>query len=752
MALAHILGYPRIGPHRELKLALEKHWRDGSDPRELLAAAARLKDEAWRAQRSAELDFLAAGDHSLYDHVLDAARDYGVLPRNPLPEAALADYFRFARGDASSHALEMTKWFDTNYHYLVPRLAADQAFVPDPSRLVAEVRRCAGIQTCVKAVVLGPLSLLRLSKCEGQAFDRLALMPALIRAFGAILRALRREGVEWVQVDEPCLVTELEDEWIRAYEAALATLPAPRPRLLLATYFGSIACAPDRVLAWPFDGVHLDLARAPAQLAPWSDALPAGKVLSAGIVDGRNVWRNDLSRSLDLLEPVHQRLRERLWIGTSCSLMHVPVRVVDEAGIDAGVRPWLAFADEKMGEVKTLAVGLTQGRPAISAALEQSDAVVRARKLAADLSGSSRVTRGPQRREAPAAQRRPAQRSRIGLPLLPTTTIGSFPQTADLRSARAAFKRGEIAPREYTARMKEEIRRVVAVQEEIGLDVLVHGEPERSDMVEFFAEHLDGFITTANGWVQSYGSRCVKPPIIHGEITRPAPITVELAAYAQSLTKRPVKGMLTGPITILKWSFARDDLPPREIARQIALCIRDEVADLQRAGIRIIQIDEPALRESLPLERAAAVDWLQFAAHMFRLASAAARPETQVHTHMCYSEFGDILPAVAAMDADVVTIETSRSRMELLDAFRDFDYPNEVGPGVYDIHSPRTPTVAEMEALIEKAASVLPADRLWVNPDCGLKTRGWRETREALANMVEAARHVRERLLVPTRS
>jgi 5-methyltetrahydropteroyltriglutamate--homocysteine methyltransferase len=742
MALAHILGYPRIGPRRELKFALEAHWRGELDARQLLAAAGRLKEDHWRRQRAAGLDFLVAGDHSLYDHVLDTAQDLGVLPRRAGDEESLAEYFRYARGDSSSHALEMTKWFDTNYHYLVPELAADPSFAPDPSRLMAEARRCAGIHTSRKVALLGPLSFLRLSKHAGQPFDRLVLLPALVRAYGDLLHALRREGVEWVQLEEPCLTLELGDDWIRGYEEALRQWTARSPRLLLTTYFDSIDCDPGRIATWPFAGIHLDLVRAPSQLGPWLESLPDHWVLSAGVVDGRNIWRNDLARSLALLEPVHSKLGDRLWVGTSCSLLHVPVSVEAEADLDPQVRRWLAFADEKMREVKTIAAGLTHGRDSIAGEIAASDEVVRHRR-AASTSKSSAKSPHPSQRTPGFAERRRAQQSRMALPLLPTTTIGSFPQTDDLRSARAAYKRKEITERDYTHRIHDEIRRVIAFQEEIGLDVLVHGEPERNDMVEFFAQHLEGFATTANGWVQSYGSRCVKPPIVHGRVERRAPITVDVAQYAQSLTKRPVKGMLTGPITILKWSFPRDDIPLRDVARQIAMAVRGEVRDLQHAGIRVVQIDEPALRESLPLKRADAAAWLDFATAMFRLASSAADPETQIHTHMCYSDFGDILPAVAAMDADVVTIETSRSRMELLAAFGTFKYPNDLGPGVYDIHSPRTPSVEEMEALIRKAARVVPAERLWVNPDCGLKTRGWAETREALANMVEAARRVR---------
>ncbi len=739
MARAHILGYPRIGPRRELKHALERHWRGEAPATDLLGVASRIRDANWRAQREADLDMLTAGDFSLYDHVLDAAHDVGIELRGGHAGAErLAHYFKLARGDEYSHALEMTKWFDTNYHYLVPELEPGQVFTPDASRLVAEVRNCAVIHTLVKPVVLGPLSLLRLSKCKDRGFDRLSLLPDLVQAYDELFAALRREGVEWIQLDEPCLVLELEEKWLAAYEQAITAWRRPRPKLLLTTYFESVEAHPARIASWPFDGIHLDLVRAPAQLQRWREALPATWVLSAGIVDGRNVWRNDLSASLDALSPAAD-LGERLWIAPSCSLLHVPISLEGEEAIDPAVRARLAFAREKLGEVSVLATALTRGRDSVARELTASDAVVktlRAPPRHPVLNAASR---------APFPERRAAQQEALRLPLLPTTTIGSFPQTSDLRAARAAFRRGAMSEPQYRQRLEEEIRRVVAEQEELGLDVLVHGEPERNDMVEFFAERLDGFVSTSNGWVQSYGSRCTKPPIVCGDIARPAPMTVEITRFAQSLTRRPMKGMLTGPVTIAKWSFARGDMALLDIAEQIALCLREEIDDLQSAGIGIIQVDEPALREAMPLKARDAAEWLERATAAFRLAASQARPATQIHTHMCYSEFEDLLPAVAAMDADVVTLETSRSGMALLDAFRTFSYPNQVGPGVYDIHSPRVPSADEIQALIGRAASVVPLDKLWVNPDCGLKTRGWPETREALRNMVAAAARERAR-------
>jgi 5-methyltetrahydropteroyltriglutamate--homocysteine methyltransferase len=739
MALSHVLGYPRIGARRELKFALEKHW--GGDASGDLAATARdLRQTHWRAQREAGLDWLTCGDFSLYDHVLDAAFDLGVYPS---PGSGSQEYFELARGGKDRHALEMTKWFDTNYHYLVPELDADMAFSPNADRLVEAVKSCGAISTSVKPVMLGPLSFLWLTKCRGEPFDRLALLPRLVEAYAQLLAALRREGVEWVQMDEPALVMDLDARWIDAYERALAPLRTGVPKLLLTTYFESVDIAPERVFRWPYSGIHLDLARAPGQLDPWARALPADWVLSAGVIDGRNIWRNDLSATLDRLEPVHKKLGDRLWIAPSCSLLHVPMSLEGEDELDARIKPWLAFAREKLDEMKVLATALNDGRDSVQEQLESSDRIAQQRRDAHEKSRARSVEDASGRRKGAYQDRQSAQQAALRLPLLPTTTIGSFPQTADIRNVRAAHRRGELDDAQYLERMRAEIRDVVGRQEAIGLDVLVHGEPERNDMVEFFAELLEGCAVTANGWVQSYGSRCVKPPIIHSDVSRPKAMTVDLTAYAQSLTPRLMKGMLTGPVTILKWSFPRDDIALSEVARQLAQCVKLEVAQLQEAGIRIVQIDEPAFREAMPLKRRDAQEYLEWAAAAFRLAASSAWPQTQIHTHMCYAEFGDILPSIAAMDADVITLETSRSKMEVLESFRSFQYPNELGPGVYDIHSPRIPTVEEIEALVEKAGSVIPLSRLWINPDCGLKTRGWDETQVALTNMVEAAKRLR---------
>jgi 5-methyltetrahydropteroyltriglutamate--homocysteine methyltransferase len=604
----------------------------------------------------------------------------------------------------------------------------------------------------VKPVLIGPVTYLRLAKSAQPGFDRLRLLDALAAAYGRILERLEAMGIEWVQIDEPALCLELEEAWVAAFERAYPVLARRAPRLLLATYFDGADDHVERIAGLPVDGIHLDLARAPSQLARWEAGLPGDWVLSAGVVEGRNVWRNDLRSSLAILRPLRESLGGRLWIAPSCSLLHVPHSLDGEPRLDPEVRRWLAFADEKLDEIRILGRALDEGESAVQAELAAADEARRARREseravnAAVRARMARVTEAMAERASPFALRNGRQRARLALPPLPTTTIGSFPQTAAVRGSRAAFRRGEIGYPQYLEAMRAEIRHAIERQEALGLDVLVHGEAERNDMVEFFAERLRGFAITQNGWVQSYGSRCVKPPILYGDVMRPESMTVDWTRYAQSLTERPVKGMLTGPVTMLQWSFVRDDEPREQTALQIALAVRDEVAELEQAGVRLVQIDEPALREGMPLKRRDWARYLGWAVRAFRLAAAAAGDETQVHTHMCYAEFNDILSAIAAMDADVITIETSRSGMELLDGFGAFRYPNEIGPGVYDIHSSRVPSVGDMLALIERACQVIPSERLWINPDCGLKTRGWDETERALANMVKAARLMRERL------
>jgi len=774
--LTHTLGFPRMGAQRELKFALESFWRGDSTAADLLGTAAQLRQAHWQAQADAGLAFVTVGDFALYDHVANHIQLLGCEPARfafgaEAPE--LDRYFAMARGVSARHAehegcgagchaghstqgqpaLEMTKWFDTNYHYLVPEFSAATQFSVASERLFDEVAEARAQGHRVKAVLLGPLSFLWLGKSKEAGFDRLGLLDQLLPVYEAVLARLKAQGVEWVQIDEPILGLDLPDAWRHAFEGAYWQLARSAPQLLLATYFSPLAENLRLACQLPVAGLHVDAVRAPDELVGVADWLPSHKVLSVGIVDGRNIWRTDLDAALARLAPVAAKHQGALWLAPSCSLLHVPFSLRAETKLDAEVKSWLAFAVEKLDELHVLAAALGQGEAAVAGALEASRSAIAARRASPRVHRAAvaerLATAAPQADQRASAfpARQKAQRARLNLPLLPTTTIGSFPQTAEIRAARAAFKRGALDAAHYEARMQAEIQLAVRKQEALGIDVLVHGEAERNDMVEYFGEQLDGFAFTANGWVQSYGSRCVKPPIIYGDVARPAPMTVAWTRHAQSLTNRPMKGMLTGPITILQWSFVRDDQPRATTADQIAWAIRDEVCDLEAAGIAIIQIDEPAIREGLPLRRALWKPYLQRATRAFRIAASGVRDDTQIHTHMCYSEFNDILPEIAAMDADVITIETSRSDMELLQGFGDFRYPNEIGPGVYDIHSPRVPSVQEMTALLHKAAEVVPVENLWVNPDCGLKTRGWPETEAALRHMVQAANEVRARLL-----
>ena len=756
MSIAHILGFPRLGADREFKKALEAYWKGSLTQEALLKTGQELRMRAWRAQQAAGLDWVTVGDFAWYDHVLETSALLGVVPPRfewKGPTVDLDTFFRMARGVAptgkATYACEMTKWFDTNYHYLVPEFQKDQQFAISSPRLFDDVKEARAAGLPVKAVLLGPLTYLWLGKAKGEDFDRLGLLARLIPVYVQILKQLAALGVEWVQIDEPALVLDLPAAWTAAYAKTYETLSAAGPKLLLATYFESLGANLALACRLPVAGLHIDVVRGHGQLQAVLKALPKTTLLSVGVVDGRNIWRADLDQALKVLRDARAH-PGGIAVASSCSLLHVPVDLAREQRLDAEIRSWLAFAVQKMGEVGTLKRGLDEGDAAIQAALAES------RKVAADRASSSRihnpkvkermarVTAADASRNKPFAERRALQRAHLKLPMFPTTTIGSFPQTAEIRGARRDFKAGRIDAAEYERRMREEIQLAVRKQEEIGLDVLVHGEAERNDMVEYFGEQLDGFAFTDYGWVQSYGSRAVKPPIIYGDVSRPHAMTVDWARYAQSLTNKPMKGMLTGPVTILQWSFVRNDQPRADTALQIALAIRDEVRDLEKAGIRVIQIDEPAVREGLPLRRGDHKAYLDWAVRAFRVAAAGAADETQIHTHMCYAEFNDIIEAVAEMDADVITIETSRSDMELLDAFVNFRYPNEIGPGVYDIHSPRVPATEEMVRLMRKAEKVLPPENLWVNPDCGLKTRGWPETESALRNMVEAARALRQ--------
>jgi 5-methyltetrahydropteroyltriglutamate--homocysteine methyltransferase len=748
------LGFPRIGPHRELKSALEAHWSGKLDGAGLARAAADVRNARWVRQKHHGIAVVPSNDFSLYDHVLDTCCLVGAVPerfRHTGGPVDLPTYFRLARGDHGIAALEMTKWFDTNYHYLVPELSAETGFAADPTKPVAEFREALAQGIATRPVLVGPVTFLLLAK-RTDGGSALELLPALLPAYVAVLQALAAAGAEWIQLDEPCLVTDLTAEAQAAYRTAYAALAAadPRLRLLLTTYFGSVVDQLPLIATLPVHGVHLDLVRAPEQLAPALAALPASWVLSLGVVDGRNLWSNDLDRSLALVRTAAQaRPPHLLQVAPSCSLLHVPVDLTEETGLDPQLATWLAFAVQKLSEVNAIVHGALRGDTAIAAALATSRAVRAARAASpraiapAVRARVQAVTAEHLQRRSPFAQRDAAQRRRLELPDFPTTTIGSFPQTAEVRRQRSAYKAGRLDLSGYETFLREETARCVHFQEECGLDVLVHGEFERNDMVEYFGELLDGYAFTANGWVQSYGSRCVKPPIIVGDVSRPRPMTVEWARYAQSLTTKPMKGMLTGPVTILQWSFVRDDLPRDQVCRQIALALRDEISDLEAAGIAIIQVDEPALREGLPLRRREHAGYLRWAVDCFRLATSGVRDDTQIHTHMCYSEFNDIIAAIAELDADVISIETARSRMELLSAFERFAYPNGIGPGVYDIHSPAVPDTGAMTALLQHASRSLRPDQVWVNPDCGLKTRGWAEVGPSLRNLVQAARNLR---------
>lgn len=756
---AHTLGYPRIGAQRELKKALEAYWKGELQAPALETCAADLRKAHWQAQQQAGLDKVTVGDFAFYDHVLNITALIGAVPKRfehqPGTPVSLDTYFRMSRGRAPSGvpaaACEMTKFFDTNYHYLVPELEDDMRFSLSTTRLFDEVQEAQAQGHDVKVSLIGPVTYLWLARATGQR-DRLSWLDELLSCYETLLKRLSGLGVEWVQLDEPALVQDLPQAWVTAIKHSYRTLSGKGSKILLATYFGPVLQDASTLAALPVDGVHIDVVQAPEQLDTYVSQWPQDKVLSLGVIDGRNIWRADISVWEARLAQAKDTLGDRLWLAPSCSLLHVPVDLTHETELAAPLIEWLAFARQKLDETACLARCLgesasTQDRAAVEAshqaalARQCSDIVHRphvARRLAA-------VKVSDYSRQQPYPARAAAQRTRFALPLWPTTTIGSFPQTTEIRRARRLFKKGELSDSAYTEQMKAQIQDAVTRQEEYGIDVLVHGEAERNDMVEYFGEQLGGYAFTRNGWVQSYGSRCVKPPVIYGDVERPAPMTVNWSQYAQSLTDKPMKGMLTGPVTMLQWSFVRDDQPREATCRQIALALRDEVVDLESAGIGIIQIDEPALREGLPLKRADWEHYLEWAVGCFRLSASGVKDDTQIHTHMCYAEFNDIIEAIAAMDADVITIETSRSHMVLLEAFEKFDYPNEIGPGVYDIHSPNVPTVKQMVELLERAARRLPTERLWVNPDCGLKTRHWDEVAPALVNMVEAARQLRAR-------
>jgi 5-methyltetrahydropteroyltriglutamate--homocysteine methyltransferase len=754
MARTAVLGLPRVGPDRELKFALESFWAGRTGEAELLETARGLRAASWQRARDAGIDVIPSGDFALYDHVLDTALALGVIPERHGGATAprdLATLFAMARGTGDARPLEMTKWFDTNYHYLVPELAAEgQAFAPDPSHWVDQHAEAKALGIDTRPVLVGPYTFLTLAKGTARPLE---LLPALTDAYISILRALAEAGATAVQIDEPALVLDPDAEQLDAFTAAWTRLIAATDLdLTLATYFAGLDDNPALERIATLDGLaelHLDLVRAPGQLVPALDRLALTDLrLSLGVVDGRNVWVTDPDRALDLIDAAAGAVGgERLTIAPSCSLLHVPYDAARETAIDPEVRVWLAFAAQRLAELRTLAQAADAAPDERDALLAPARAAIAARRGSARTNDravrdrAAALTPADYDRDTDVVGRKDAQTLRLPLPELPTTTIGSFPQTAEIRAARREFKAGQIDRAEYERAMEAEIERVVRFQEEIGLDVLVHGEPERNDMVEYFGEQLAGFAFSQNGWVQSYGSRCVKPPILYGDVSRPEAMTVRWWRHAQSLTGSPVKGMLTGPVTILQWSFVRDDQPRRETCTQIALAIQDEVLDLEAAGCFAIQVDEAALREGLPLRRAERDDYVRWAVDCFRLTTAPVRDHTQVHTHMCYSEFNDMMEHIIRLDADVISIEASRSGMEVLDAFSagGLTYPADIGPGVYDIHSPRVPSEDEVVHLLELAEARVGRGQLWVNPDCGLKTRRWEDVEPALRAMVAAA-------------
>ncbi len=759
----NILGYPRIGSRRELKKACESFWAGNITEEELLKVGAAIRQQNWTLQKESGIDLVPSNDFSFYDQVLDTTLTVGAIPARyaSLQNDRMALYFAMARGyqreGKDITAMEMTKWFDTNYHYIVPEFARSQNFFLFYNKAFEEYRegKAQGIET--KPVLLGPVSYLLSGKEKEAGFHRLELLERLLPVYIELLKELEEAGAVWVQLDEPFLVTDIDEKTKKAYTEAYDAIrkACPRLKLLIATYFEGLRENMPLAVQLPVDALHIDLVRAPSQLDDVLAQLPADKVLSLGVVDGRNIWKNNFDQSLEFINKAVPRLGTgRVMIAGSSSFLHVPYDLdleTDEEALTPEIKQWMAFARQKAEELALLKK-LAEGDRSLLSKLDENRQAMENKRTSPLIHNKeveercAAVSDNDARRKSPFPVRKKLQQQELQLPSYPTTTIGSFPQTKEVRSWRAKFKKGELSAEEYDRLLKSETKKTIEWQERIGLDVLVHGEFERNDMVEYFGEQLDGFAFTRFGWVQSYGSRCVKPPVIYGDVSRPHPITLYWANYAQSLTTRPVKGMLTGPVTILQWSFVRNDQERSKTCLQIALSIRDEVCDLEQAGIRVIQIDEPAIREGLPIRRNDWKSYLDWAVRSFCIASTGVEDKTQIHTHMCYSEFNDIIEHIALMDADVITIECSRSQMELLDAFVRFSYPNDIGPGVYDIHSPRVPTVDEIVDLLKKAVRVIPQKQLWVNPDCGLKTRGWKETEESLIRMVKAARLMREQL------
>ena len=755
MLNTHNLGYPRIGAKRELKFALERYWKSEINETELKNTAKQLRQQHW--QQQSELDLLPVGDFSLYDQVLDMSFALGNIPQRVKHiDNTLDQYFTVARGRSTSentgncvNAGEMTKWFDSNYHYIVPELSAGSTFSVNPQHLLKQINEAQALGINAKPVIIGPITYLYLSKIKDSS-DKLTLLDNLLTSYSQLLAHLANTGIEWVQIDEPILVTELSRPWQQGVKKAYQYLKQKKIKLLLTCYFGSLQENLPWVCKLPIQGLHLDAINAKNEVASVIKHLPPNTVLSLGVIDGRNIWKTDLNKTLDFLEPIYQQRQQNLWLAPSCSLLHIPVDLDNEKKLAPDIKRWLAFAQQKLDELNILADALKQGRTSVTLALRDNANAIHSKARSTKIHKQTvqqkvaAITTELGQRHSPYQKRISLQRKQLKLPLYPTSTIGSFPQTAHIRQIRKQYRHKAINQTQYHRLLQEEIKHCVYQQEQLGLDVLVHGEAERNDMVEYFGEQLNGYAFSQFGWVQSYGSRCVKPPIIFGDISRPQPMTVEWIQYAQSLTKKPMKGMLTGPVTLLNWSFVRNDQSRKQTCLQLALAIREEVLDLEKAGIKIIQIDEAALREGLPLRKKQWQHYLDWAIQAFRISANGVKDSTQIHTHMCYSEFNDIIHAIADMDADVITIETSRSDKALLNAFKQFNYPNDIGPGVYDIHSPNIPSTEAIINLMQEAAKQLPKEQLWINPDCGLKTRAWHETKIALKNMVEAANYLRQ--------
>jgi 5-methyltetrahydropteroyltriglutamate--homocysteine methyltransferase len=767
------LGYPRIGSQRELKKATEQYWSEKISQQQLLLTGKTIRLQNWQIQAEAGIDLIPCNDFSFYDQVLDTTLMIGAVPKRYQTLAAtkqLTDIdllFAMARGYQKDGfditAMEMTKWFDTNYHYIVPEFTADQKFSLLNKKVITEFLEAKAQGFTTKPVLIGPVSYLLLGKEKQEGFHRIDLLSSLLPVYLEIIGQLVSNGAAYIQFDEPCLSLEITENEQLAIEKTYQTIAEKFPKLhiILASYFECYGDNLPTVLNLPIQTLHLDLVRCPSQIDDvLASDFPSSKTnLSLGVVDGRNIWKNDFQDSLSIIKKALDAIgADRVWIAPSCSLIHCPCDLTfetDEKSLRPEVKDWLAFAKQKINEVVTLKQLANGENPALADVKLRSNIESNAKRKTSPLIHNQNVkqrvaniTEKDAQRHDDFQVRKLEQRKALNLPLFPTTTIGSFPQTPEVRSWRAKFKKGELTQEQYDNLIAKETEEAIRWQEETGIDVLVHGEFERNDMVEYFGEQLEGFEFSKNGWVQSYGSRCVKPPIIYGDIFRPAPMTLRWTSYAQSLTKKLLKGMLTGPVTILQWSFVRNDQPRSETCTQIALAIRDEVVDLEKANIKIIQIDEPAIREGLPLRKEDWTSYLDWAVKAFRISAGGVQNKTQIHTHMCYSEFNDIIQNIAEMDADVITIECSRSQMELLDIFAEFKYPNEIGPGVYDIHSPRVPSKSEMVELMEKAKAHIPIDQLWINPDCGLKTRHWEETKKAMTEMVSAAKELRSMVKV----